>query len=712
MKYLLIFILIILSINTPHANENEHKNLVKYALFPFVSNNQKYLAVTLKNESGWHTYWKNPGDAGTPTNFKFTCKPKTANFKELEWMTPSRYFEQGDLMAIGYSNAHTYFFEVSNTDLKNNCELKIHWLVCKDICIPGNAKIDFSLTDLFSKKIGISPFGLVASETELKDNFSNLPKLTPWPKELDLELEGDIDEKKLNLKYKFNGAKALTKDQAQVLLTPFLTSPLGFKREIISNNEINLPIDWDGDYLEPAWPFPMDGKLKKNIKITFLFTNPINKIVSKIEKNFDSFKIKKKNNEVIALTLNQPPTNNLNDNVKMGLIGLIALSFIGGLILNLMPCVLPVISLKLYSLIKQSSQSDKKILRHNISYTLGILVSFWILSAIIIGLKTAGSNIGWGFQLQSPLFVSIMILFLFIFSLNLFGLFEFITPGGKSLGGKNLEDSFIGDFFGGIFATILSTPCSAPFLGTALSFAFTTTSLNIFISFTFIGLGLASPFLLSAFVPSLIHLLPRPGHWMEHLKKILGFSLILTTIWLYDVLLAQHIPSTLITYLNLTLGFIFFSFLLKKLFYKKPFIYIFAFVLTLFIGLSTLNGIYNSKITTQVKNNDSTWVSFSEENLKTYIGKNTVFIDFTADWCFTCKVNEKLVLNTNDFKNFAQTNNIILMKGDWTHTDESITLFLKKFNVFAVPAYFIQNKDGTIKFIGETITINKIKNNL
>ena len=171
--------------------------------------------------------------------------------------------------------------------------------------------------------------------------------------------------------------------------------------------------------------------------------------------------------------------------------------FIGGLILNIMPCVLPVISIKLFGLLSIREENPKKILKHNLAYTLGVLITFAVLGAIVIALQKAGDNVGWGFQLQSPRFVAIMIIFLFVFALNLFGLFEFRTPGGAKLGGLETKDSFTGDMMGGVLATILSTPCSAPFLGTALTFAFSAGSLQLFSVFFAIGLGLAFPFLLT-----------------------------------------------------------------------------------------------------------------------------------------------------------------------------------------------------------------------
>ena len=225
-----------------------------------------------------------------------------------------------------------------------------------------------------------------------------------------------------------------------------------------------------------------------------------------------------------------------------------------------MPCVFPVISLKLFSLLKQKSMDRASILKHNAIYSSGILFSFLILSLIVFLLKTSGEQIGWGFHLQSATFVAIMIIVLFVLSLNLFGLFEIKTPGGKLIGNIETDQSYKGDFISGILATILSTPCSAPFLGVALTFAFTSPFLYTLIIFLSVGLGLSFPFLLVGVMPVLLKALPKPGAWMEQFKKVLGLSLLLTGLWLFDVFqnIISHFMSS--TLLILTLILVFFSF--------------------------------------------------------------------------------------------------------------------------------------------------------
>ncbi|MDO9182256.1 MAG: thioredoxin family protein, partial [Bacteriovorax sp.] len=412
----------------------------------------------------------------------------------------------------------------------------------------------------------------------------------------------------------------------------------------------------------------------------------------------------------------EPPTTVVANKEGNSIFYYLIVAFIGGLILNIMPCVLPVISLKLFGLVKYRNESRKRILKHNIFYTLGILSTFFIFGLIVLLFKSLGTQVGWGFQLQSPNFIAIMTIALFIFSLNLFGFFEFSTPGGKNLGNIQTQEGFAGDFLGGVLATILSTPCSAPFLGTALTFAFTSSSSSIFLIFMTIGLGLAFPFILTGFFPNLVSFLPKPGNWMNIVKKFLGLTLILTMVWLLDVYNALVDGSSHLVKLATALVFIFAGIVILK---KERLIagVSFLIALLLFINLSTTIVISSKDDQTALirdkKAQGLNWEAWSFEKMNEYKeNQQLVFIDFTAKWCFTCKINEKLVLDTNEFKQFVTDNNIKLLIGDWTKRDEVIGSFLRLNGLVGVPAYFIIKKDGTLVNLGETVTIKRITENL
>ena len=474
--------------------------------------------------------------------------------------------------------------------------------------------------------------------------------------------------------------------------------------------------------------FPLNGNLKNPIKIKLLWADPaldraliIEKSITKIlpyEPKHPVFE-QASTDEIPKNEYNQLASLNpekKNALTQQSFLMTLFFAFLGGLILNIMPCVLPVISIKLFGLLKYQNASRIKILRHNFFYTLGISSTFMLLAVVIVVLKQIGTQVGWGFQLQSPHFVGLMIVALFIFSLNMFGLFEFSTPGGRQLGQVQTKDDYWGDFLSGVLATVLSTPCSAPFLGTALTYAFTSDTLTTFILFLAISLGLAFPFILTAIFPNLVLFLPKPGHWMNHFKKFLALSLFLTVIWLIDVYISLTVGGIHLKVLLTSLLFIFsMLYFIKK---NRKWTYFFLILsitsITSLIFIPMQNESYSdqrpSALLKEKNNGELKWAAWSEnkiEQLKS--NQKPIFVDFTAKWCFTCKVNEKLVLETKGFKEIVDKHQLQLVLADWTKRDAPIENFLRSKGLVGVPAYFIYDKNGKEHSLGETISLTKIR---
>ena len=685
---------------------------------------KKLIAVTLNNKKDWHTYWKNPGDAGLPIKIFFNVNDKEIKFEELEWPMPKKYIEQGGILAYGYSLSNTFFFEVSKNNYEQILEkeliVKGQWLVCKDICIPGEGEVTLN----FNNSLPIKSSNEKTSRDDIFIRYKTLPKKSQRPNNLDLALVKANEDNTLSLQYSLSNIDIEDFDKKLNLLTPFLKSPFDFKKErLVYDSETNslfgrILVGWDGEYEEPPLELPKDGVFSKPMKFKLLLQDKGKKKAKVITHEFNSFSLDGFDQHELFLksrSLDSAKKEKANNN-KSGLLFYILFAFVGGLILNLMPCVLPVISLKLFGLLSHQGESKKRILKHNLFYSLGVWTTFMTLGIVIIALKTSGETIGWGFQLQSPIFVFIMLTVLFIMTLNLFGLFEFMTPGGKNLGNKEIKDGFIGDFFNGVLATVLSTPCSAPFLGVALTFAFTTNNLNIFLIFTSISLGLAFPFLLTGFFPRLISFLPKPGLWMVKLKYFLGLTMLITFAWLYDVLFALIDSSVFGISIHLFFATLFFAYFFRKHISKKIAWSILFFAIPTFILTSfALNKGFkvNEKSNNIMRTSNLNWNNWSKENMETYkTNKEWVFIDFTASWCLTCKVNKKLVLETDSFTKLVKKHNIQLLVGDWTKRDEKITNFLRSYNIVGVPAYFLQSPNGKIIHLGETISIDKIKRNI
>lgn len=676
------------------------------------SNNK--LIVTVNHDEGWHTYWKNPGDAGIASSFKFfdqNQKPLTP--KEYEWPTPMKYLEAGDILTIGYEKKQHFFFD----DLPGNINAKVGVLICKDICIPGEAKLELKAGQNFVANRSVPAY----SASDFSEAFAKLPQEAKLPANFEYYLTRVKGENLLTLHYSLKGVKNPALPHKLMLLTPFPHTPFGYKREALYTEGETLygktEIEWDGEYQDPQVPLPDSGSFNQNYELRFLFNAPGSNAVSIVKLSLKDFSLASPALDEFYKKLTPldgkaaAAAGATTSKSEMNFFQYLLLAFLGGLILNLMPCVLPVISLKLFGLIRHQNYSQKQLLRHNLSYTAGVIATFMGLAAVIVGIKATGEEVGWGFQLQSPAFILIMMLVLFILSLNLFGLFEFVTPGGSKLGNAQTEEGIVGDFFSGVLTTILSTPCSAPFLGTALTFAFTTSTMTIFSVFFAIGLGLAFPFLLTAVFPQSLHIFPRPGAWMEKLKYFLGLSLVVTVIWLYDVFVGLVHFDVVSWRLNLLFALWFFAFFFaKKITSNKAWLAI-VFLLPTSMTYMALTNLEMKPTVVTESSKQGPWKPWSEAKLAEEKGK-LVFMDFTAEWCLTCKVNKKLVLETKGFEELSQKYDLTLLRADWTKRDDAITQYLKKYGAVGVPAYFVQKKNGEIVFLGETISLSKIEENL
>jgi thiol:disulfide interchange protein len=716
------------------ADESVPAKPVSMGIQSFKDGSDQYLAINFENYPSWHTYWKNPGDAGLAIKNVFSVAGKEIKLNELEWPAPHRILEPGNMWAFAYVGNYTIFYKISKNDLNKysgkTIDLKSTWLVCKQICVPGQqlSQLKISPGKIFTPTADLLPD---YQSMVLTERFQALPKLAVIPNYLDIKLSKGKTLNTLILQYTVKNITETSFLKDNNLLYVFPQLPFDVKHEniILTENDIKATseISWDGEYQTPPEPLAVNGKFKKPYTLRFLFSDPFQKKVILIEKKFTGFDLIEVATPATTVSNTQSPTTPIaslggasatsvqlaagaNKSIGYYLI----LAFIGGLILNVMPCVLPVISIKLFGLVKYQNQSHRAIIKHNIFYTLGILFTFLTLATIVLSLKSIGSQVGWGFQLQSPSFIAIMIIGLFIFSLNLFGVFEFATPGGSKLGNVEIKENFVGDFLSGILATVLSTPCSAPFLGTALTFAFTSSTVEIYLIFTMIGLGLAFPFILTGLYPKLVAFLPRPGNWMNTVKKILGVTLLLTIIWLLDVYNALVDGSSHLFKLGAILVFIYAGFLIFKKKEKWIGAISFLIALAIFVNISSTKVIASLDDQTALIRDKQAqgldWQVWSESKMSELKANQEItFIDFTAKWCFTCKVNEKLVLDTAGFRNLVKENNLKLLIGDWTKRDEVIGSFLRRNGLVGVPAYFIQKKDGTLINLGETVTIERIK---
>ena len=430
----------------------------------------------------------------------------------------------------------------------------------------------------------------------------------------------------------------------------------------------------------------------------------------------------------IAAPINQEPTpNNLGTNLghfEGGLALALLFAFLGGIILNFMPCVLPVISLKIFSFVQMARYNRSLILQHSLLFSLGVIVSFWILAGILLLLQAYGHTVGWGFQMQEPLFVALLCAGVLIFSLNFFGVYEIGTSvaswaGQKESDHKTKTKGLMGSFLSGVLATAMATPCSGPFLGAAIGFAVTLSAYKALLIFTMLGIGMSLPyFLLSAF-PSLLKRFPKPGPWMVTFKECMGFLMLATALWLAWVFAAQ---TGMMAVFLLFAGLFFLSIacwiygkwatpIRKRWVRTSGFAIAVLFLLT--GGFVIKQAASMQEIETNVHLADN-WETFSVQRLSELQKQNIpVLVDFTAKWCLICQANH-LVLSAPDLCKTLKELGVVKMKADWTKNDANITQELKKFGRNSVPLYLLYgtNPDQPPVILPQVLTPDIVRNAL
>jgi len=646
MKLLLLFFLFCAKIAYP-LDYSESKNFVEVEIIPqnglFKIKDDYYFGIKFSLQDGWKTYWKNPGDAGLPLKLRWKDSSKLIDH-EILFPFPERYLEKG-VRTIGYENDIIFPIKIRPTTLAAfKSSLVLDFLVCREVCIPVSEVKEISLD-----------FGNIVKSKEFIQSLNKVP----------LKDKGtfQIIKKEIRKENKLSfQVKDYPSNKGHIEVFGY-SQETDVKVEEIKDERNSIFLLNFGDKLEnlnkPIFISISDGKKREEISLV-------------IDKN------KKSTNLLYYLFL----------------------AFVGGLILNFMPCVLPILSLKLYSFVSLPRENFNKIRLNCISTIAGIVCSFLFLSALVIISREFGQTMGWGFQFQNIYFLGCITLIIFFFSLNLLGFFEIILPKeilSKVNSWLNIK-GLKGYFFSGAFATLLATPCSAPFLGTAIGFSMLASNTNIIIIFVSISIGFATPYLCFLFFPQLIFFFPKPGERMINLRFSLGLLLFLTSIWLMN-LLEVYIFIIILA----TVSILYASYVKKKNSFKK----LVTFICFLIIIIS-----YSKKL---YYNNDGiVWQKFHKESLETYIqsGK-TVLVDVTADWCVTCQVNKLTTLDSNKLRDYVKLNNIITMRGDWTRNDIEILDFIKQFNRYGIPVNVVfgpNNKQGILlhEIITNDMLIDKL----
>lgn len=633
-----------------------------------------WVGVELKMAEGWDTYWMNPGDSGFPTQVNWQL-PEGFTAGPLEWPYPET-ITTDSLVAFGYTDSVLLLSQI--TPPKNLpagepvvLEADVNWLACKDSCVPGSAHLSLSLpvSDAIPK-----------ADKQVASLFAQTRQALPQ----------QIEEGNLTILSK-----------ADEIVMFFKPQP-GSLGEVI---EMQF-IPHEGQIIDYAAPQPFQIE-KEGITLNVKKAAP----GSELESVKGVLLVSEKGNSIKrAIHVNtQTSSTTVTHHEGVSSVGIALLfAFLGGLILNVMPCVLPVIALKIFGFVKMAHQKRGVILQHGAVFSLGVLISFWVLSGALLILRAYGEGIGWGFQLQEPVFVAILAGILFLLGLSLFGLFEvgtsMISLGSKaapSQGSSPLKSSFMS----GVLATLVATPCTGPLLGPALGFAMTLPPVSALMIFTMMGIGMAFPYLLFSAFPKLVRFLPKPGNWMITFKQLMGFLMMATVVWLVWVFGAQ--TDNMATFVLLTGllvlaigGWIFgrWGAPTRRRLTRTVAIALSALLFFVGGGAVIMTAKQHRDFSTPTEGGthlvaEHGWEVYNPERVAELRAQGVpVFVDFTAKWCLICQAN-KAILHSANLTQAFKDKGVVTMIADWTKKDPVITEQLEKLGRTGVPVYVLYPGD-------------------
>lgn len=618
-----------------------------------------HIGIEQTLDKGWHTYWLNPGDSGVAPEIAWTL-PDTFSTGNIIWPTPHK-IPFGPLTNYGYED-HVVLLQpltapahLPEGPLTLKAEVTV--LVCADICIPETSEHTFTLND------GSNIDNAAVIETAKK----SLPRAEGWPV--------SFTEDNGNLIASIAPANVQAFDDIRLETLALIPEDWG-----IVDNSGSVTARMDGPILKIS---------QKRGDRTLAEVENTRTLITYTDKNGDHQGISLTATIQGAKAQTVPaPTPSSGSNTS--LITALLFAVLGGLILNLMPCVFPVLSLKAISLSKMSEKEQSHAAASGFAYTAGVILSFAAIAGVLMVLKSAGAQIGWGFQLQNPTVVYALALLLFIIGLSLSGIFALqgsFTNAGQKLASQS---GLTGTFFTGVLATLVATPCTAPFMGAAMGYALTQSAVAGMAVFIALGFGLALPYLLLTLMPPLRKMLPRPGHWMETFKEFLAFPMYASAAWLIWVLAQQTSSMSVLAAL---LGFVAVAFTLWA-WGRRPQQKLARVIVTILILLTFAGGLALGfaetlkKITPHQSSASGMWQDFSQSRLDELLqGNDPVFVDMTAAWCITCKVNERVALDIPETRQIFTDKKIAALKGDWTNQNPEITNFLESHGRKGVPLY-------------------------
>ena len=663
------------------------------------------LALTM--DDGWHTYWINAGEAGFATSVEWKL-PKGVTAGQVQWPMPGKFTAFGSI-GYGYHDKTILLVPLAiAADIapgQATISGKVSWLECKELCIPRDQQVSAKLVIAGTAKLSADAAELDATKKKLPKADVRLAVKAWW--------DGAVKDDERTLLIEFDAGQAGA--DADFFSMPSESFDVSPKSEVTASGAAKVRIKKTVTKYEGAWPSELAGLAVRNLKDH-----------GKTEAFEVKFPILASASGAAATTTTQAPPPATADK---SLWRMLLYAFIGGLILNVMPCVLPVISLKILGFVNQSKESPGRVRLLGMLYGAGVVVSFLVLAGVVIGVKSAGELASWGMQMSNPQFVVLLTVLIMLVALNLFGLFE-VTLGsvGAAAGSVATREGAGGAFFNGVLATVLATPCTAPFLAPALGFAFTQTAAVIVLMFVTVALGLAFPYVALSWNPKLLRFLPKPGLWMEKFKVAMGFPMLATAVWLFSVSIEYYGGRVLwfgIFLIVIAMAVWVFGEFFQRGTGRRGLALGIAGALTLGGVVFGLEGQMQWRTPTdplaakagvvQDFPGGIRWHRWSPEAVaKAREAGQPVLVDFTAKWCATCIWNKKTSIDIESVGAVMADKNFKAFRADYTRRPDYITEELRDRGRAGVPLVLVFPADKTREpeMLPELLTADTVLNAL
>ena len=646
-------------------------------------------AVRLAMPPRWHTYWRNSGESGAPTKIVWEL-PAGISAGEIQWPVPEKYVVEGLTTYVHHEDIFLLVpLKIGADAAKGAVEIKakVSWLECEVQCIPGSANVSAALQIGGAAKVGADAAVIEAARKRLPEAGASVAASAVW--------DGAVTGKTraVAIEWKARNAAAA--------FDFFPDAAKGF--EVLAATE-KLP-GADGNarlrkVIESAkgvWPERVSGLLVElDAKGKGLAAFEVSLPIANASAAAVGVAPVVAPGTAVGATVNPAPAK-----VTPSLFAMLGLAFIGGLILNIMPCVLPVIALKILGFVNQSREAPGRVRQLGLVYGLGVVCSFLVLAGMIIAVQRAGRDASWGMQFQNPQFLVAITTLVVLVALNLFGVFE-VSLGGTAMGAAGelaSREGASGAFFNGVLATILATPCSAPFLGFALGFAFTQPPAIIVLMFLTVGCGLALPYVVLSWEPGWLRFLPKPGAWMEKFKNVMGFPMLATAVWLFSIA-ENHYGKRGVLWFGMFLVVLALALWIWGEFVQRgskrrglamavsALLAGGGFVYAMEIELKWRAPVAVARAGGSLKESPDgiDWQPWSAAAVaQARAAGRPVFVDFTADWCVTCQANKKTSIEIAPVRAKLREINAVALLGDYTREDPAIAAELKRFGRAAVP---------------------------